>query len=32
MMKRKVLFRDGMSDDFLLIITDAPKIDIEKIL
>lgn len=30
MMKRKVLFRDGMSDDFLLIITDAPKIDIEK--
>lgn len=28
-MKRKVLFRDGMSDDFLLIITDAPKTDIE---
>lgn len=29
MMKRKVLFRDGMSDDFLLIITDASKADIE---
>lgn len=23
--RRKVLFTDGMSDDFLLIITDAPK-------
>ena len=28
--RRKVLFRDGMSNDFLLIITDAPKEDIEK--
>lgn len=27
--KRKVLFTDGMSDDFLLIITDAPTADIE---
>jgi len=27
--KRKVLFTDGMSSDFLLIITDAPKEDIE---
>ena len=30
MERRKVLFTDGMSDDFLLIITDAPKADIEK--
>ena len=30
MERRKVLFTDGMSDDFLLIITDAPKTDIEK--
>ena len=30
MMKHKVLFRDGMSDDFLLIITDAPKAAIEE--
>lgn len=30
MERRKVLFTDGMSDDFLLIITDAPKVDIEK--
>lgn len=29
-MKRKVLFTDGMSSDFLLIITDAPKTDIEE--
>lgn len=29
-MKHKVLFRDGMSDDFLLIITDAPKAAIEE--
>ena len=28
--KRKVLFTDGMSSDFLLIITDAPKEAIEK--
>lgn len=27
--KRKVLFTDGMSSDFLLIITDAPKSAIE---
>lgn len=30
MERRKVLFTDGMSNDFLLIITDAPKTDIEK--
>ncbi len=30
MERRKVLFTDGMSNDFLLIITDAPKADIEK--
>lgn len=29
MERRKVLFRDGMSNDFLLIITDAPKEAIE---
>lgn len=29
-MKRKILFTDGMSDDFLLIITDAPKTAIEE--
>ena len=29
-MKRKVLFTDGMSNDFLLIITDAPKANIEE--
>lgn len=29
-MKRKILFTDGMSDDFLLIITDAPKAAIEE--
>lgn len=28
--RRKVLFTDGMSDDFLLIITDAPKAAIEE--
>ena len=28
--RRKILFTDGMSNDFLLIITDAPKEDIEK--
>ena len=27
--RRKVLFTDGMSNDFLLIITDAPEEDIE---
>ena len=27
--RRKVLFTDGMSNDFLLIITDAPKEAIE---
>lgn len=30
MKRRKVLFTDGMSDDFLLIITDAPKAAIEE--
>lgn len=30
MERRKVLFTDGMSDDFLLIITDAPKAAIEE--
>lgn len=30
MERRKVLFRDGMSNDFLLIITDAPKEAIEQ--
>jgi hypothetical protein len=30
MERRKVLFTDGMSDDFLLIITDAPKAVIEE--
>lgn len=29
MERRKVLFMDGMSNDFLLIITDAPKDAIE---
>ena len=28
--RRKVLFTDGMSNDFLLIITDATKEAIEK--
>ena len=30
MCRRKVLFTDGMSDDFLLIITDAPKAAIKE--
>lgn len=30
MERKKVLFVDGMSNDFLLIITDAPKANIEE--
>ncbi len=30
MERRKVLFTDGMSDDFIMIITDAPKSVIEE--
>nr|DAT08859.1 MAG TPA: hypothetical protein [Bacteriophage sp.] len=30
MERKKVLFVDGMSNDFLLIITDAPKAAIEE--
>ena len=30
MERRKILFTDGMSDDFLLIITDATKTAIEE--
>lgn len=30
MKRRKVLFVDGMSNDFLLIITNAPKANIEE--
>ena len=30
MKRRKVLFVDGMSNDFLIIITDAPKANIEE--
>lgn len=30
MERRKILFVYGMSNDFLLIITDAPKADIEE--
>lgn len=30
MKRRKILFTNGMSDDFLLIVTDAPKEAIEQ--